>query len=119
MKFNYKVTLSIFLVSQILIVLLSLLIYQNIFLLHYINLSFYISVFQLMISIMIFTINTGFFDITAKSFRMVFLNKNSIKEDKKEITPLSQIFTFNYLPLLISGILNLLLMLVGLSFYYN
>ena len=117
MKFNYKAILYIILLSQTLIVLLSLLLYKNISLLYYINLSFYISAFQLMISIMLFTINTGFFDITAKSFRMIFSDKNS-REEKKEITPLSQIFTFNYLPILISGILNLLLMLVGLSFYY-
>jgi hypothetical protein len=118
MKFNIKLIITIFLASQMVLFLLSFILYRNISLLHYINLSFYISFIQLSFSLMVFTVNTGFFDITARSFRVMFSGKHTTKEEIKEMTPLSQIFSFNYFPILISGIINLLFMLIGLYLYY-
>ena len=106
------------LIVQVAIFLLSLFVYREISLLHYINISFYISFLFILFSLLIYTINTGFFDLMAHSFQKVFARNHVSNEQKEEIKPLSQLITTNYSPLSIAGIIQLLLTLVSLFLFY-
>ncbi|RTZ56030.1 DUF3899 domain-containing protein [Bacillus sp. SAJ1] len=104
--------------SQILVFLLSFIRYHAIGLLQYINISFIIGGILLFISISIFILNTGFFDVTAEGFRRVF-NKNKLtKEDLDEMRPVSELITFNYKPMFLNALIMLLLMAFALILYY-
>ncbi|KQL54987.1 hypothetical protein AN964_16740 [Heyndrickxia shackletonii] len=104
--------------SQILVFLLSFIRYHAIGLLQYINISFIIGGILLFISISIFILNTGFFDVTAEGFRRVF-NKNKLsKEELDEMRPVSELITFNYKPMFYNALIMLLLMAFALILYY-
>jgi hypothetical protein len=109
-----------FLGSQGLIMLFSLVYQQSISLLSYINISFYIASFLLFTSLIVFTVNSGFFDSFSHSFRTVFAGKGEGEKKKSidEMTPLSELVTFNANPILVVGLLDFFLMLAALSFYY-
>jgi hypothetical protein len=107
-----------FLGSQLLILILSLVYQQSITLLSYINISFYIASILLFTSLIVFTVNSGFFDAISYSFRTVFAGKEEKKKSFDEMTPLSELVTFNANPLLMVGLLDFILMLAGLFVYY-
>lgn len=118
MKKKIKKNLIILAVFQLIIVALSFLNYHNISLLSYINISFYISATLLLTFLFVFTIQTGFFDVVSKSFRMVASRgKNKRKFD--EIPSLSELVSFNNKPLLFYGLVTALLMLLALGLYYG
>ncbi|MGV3466755.1 MAG: DUF3899 domain-containing protein [Heyndrickxia sp.] len=105
--------------SQILVFLISFIKYHTIGLVQYINISFIIGGILLFISIAIFLLNTGFFDVTAEGFRKVF-NKNKItKEELDELRPVSEVITFNYMPMLINALIMMFLMALALILYYH
>jgi len=112
--------LSGFIGSQVLVALLLLLYYKNFSLLNYINISFYISSFLLFTSLLVFTVNSGFFDAISYSFRTVFAGKENGEKIKSinEMTPLSEMVKINTNPILIVGLLDFVLMLSALSIYY-
>ncbi|MGG7618542.1 DUF3899 domain-containing protein [Bacillus coreaensis] len=112
-----KLNLALLLCSQIIIFIL-MFFSNSISLLNYINKSFYISSLLLFISLAIFTVNTGFFDVVTKSFRLIFAGKDVTRENVDEMRPLSQIITIKYSPLLFVGFINLVLCLAALFFYY-
>jgi hypothetical protein len=109
-----------FLGSQILVLGISLAIFREISLLNYINISFYIASFLLFTSLLVFTVNSGFFDTISYSFRTVFAGKDEDGKKKAfdETTPLSELITFNTHPLLIVGLLDFVVMLAFLYYYY-
>jgi hypothetical protein len=109
-----------FFISQLLIFILSLVYQQSITLLSYINISFYIASVLLFTSLIVFTINSGFFDAISYSFRTVFAGKEEGEKKKSfdEMTPLSELVTFNANPLLMVGLLDFILMLAALFVYY-
>ncbi|GAM16572.1 DUF3899 domain-containing protein [Mesobacillus selenatarsenatis] len=109
-----------FLISQLLIFILSLVYQQSISLLSYINISFYIASTLLFTSLIVFTVNSGFFDAISYSFRIVFAGKEEGEKKKSlhEMTPLSELVTLNANPLLMVGLLDFMLMLAALSVYY-
>ncbi len=112
-----KLNLAFLLCSQLIIFIL-MFFSNSISLLSYINKSFYITSLLLFISLAIFTVNTGFFDVVTKSFRLIFAGKDVTRETVDEMRPLSQIITINYSPLLFIGFINLALCLAALFFYY-
>ncbi|MEK3989255.1 MULTISPECIES: DUF3899 domain-containing protein [Robertmurraya] len=112
-----KLNLALLLCSQIIIFIL-MFFSNSISVLNYINKSFYISSLLLFISLAIFTVNTGFFDVVTKSFRLIFAGKDVTRETVDEMRPLSQIITVKYSPLLFVGFINLALCLIALLFYY-
>ena len=118
MNKRYMVYLYPLLVIQIATFLLSLFVYHDISLLHYINISFYISFLFILFSLIIYTINSGFFDTTSHSFQKVFAKYHVSNEQEDEMLPLSQLITTYYPPLLITGIIQLLLTLVSLFLFY-
>ena len=106
-------------IAQGAVILGSLLLHQEMTLLDYINSSFYLSSFLLFISLLIYTINSGFFDNISRSFRLFFAPKGSYSEaEKKEMTPLSQLINARYTPLLFAGLGTLVLMCLALLVYY-
>ncbi|ESU32662.1 hypothetical protein G3A_10280 [Bacillus sp. 17376] len=109
-----------FLSSQVLVFILSLVYQQRITLLSYINFSFYIASALLFSSLIVFTVNSGFFDAISYSFRTVFAGKEEGEKKKSfdEMTPLSELVTINANPLLMIGLLDFILMLAALFLYY-
>ncbi|TKC18284.1 DUF3899 domain-containing protein [Robertmurraya kyonggiensis] len=110
-------TILLFLSSQAAVFLLSFLYNKEITLLHYINISFYIGSLFILVSLLFFTIRSGFFDAVTKSFRQVFAGKNVKKSEIEEMTPPSEMISFNVLPFLLNGILVTVVMLLALYIY--
>jgi hypothetical protein len=71
----------------------------------------------LLSSLLIYTIQTGFFDIVAKSFQYAF-TKDHDKRKFKDIPPLSEIVAIDQKPLLVYGLLIGFFMGVSLLIYY-
>lgn len=107
----------LFLASQATILLLSFLIYKEISLLLYINISFYIGSLFIFLSLLFFTVRSGFFDVVTKSFRQVFAGKHATKKELEEIPMLSDMISFNVLPFLLNGLLVTFCMLGALYIY--
>ena len=107
-----------FFITQVLIFILSLVYQQSISLLSYINISFYIASTLLFTSLIVFTVNSGFFDAISYSFRTVFAGKEEKKKSFNEMTPLSELVTINANPLFLVGLLDFMLMLAALYVYY-
>ncbi|MBT2678215.1 DUF3899 domain-containing protein [Bacillus sp. ISL-35] len=106
--------------SQLIILILSLLYHRSLTLLSYIDISFYIASALLFTSLIVYSVNSGFFDTMSYSFRTVFSKKEDGEKKKsfEDMTPLSELVTFNANPLLIVGLLDLALMLAALYVYY-
>lgn len=111
----YVMTLLIF------ILLCSLILYKKITLISFINLSFYVSSLLILFSLLVFVVQKGFFDGISYGFRKLFKRNNKDPfgsyEQEEEILPLSEMIRISFSPLLISGLILLLLMLIGLWIY--
>lgn len=120
MRHRFGKIISGFFISQLLILILSLVYHQSISLLGYINISFYIASTLIFLSLIVFTVNSGFFDAISYSFRSVFTGKEDGEKKKSfdEMTPLSELVTINANPLLLVGLFNFILMLAALFIYY-
>lgn len=112
-----KWSVILLIVSQTLVFILMYILDGNFSLLGYINRSFYIASIGLFLSLTIYTINTGFFDVVTRSFRLLFAGKDVTRQNVDEMTPLSEIISINYSPLFIVGLSNLLLSLLALYVY--
>lgn len=118
MKKNIQLSLYLFFFFQIAILVFSFSYYRTFTLLQYINLSFYLSLLILLFSLTVYLIKTGFFDITHRAFRQLFVKKERLEENEKEWKPLSKMLTVNYFPMLFSGIFLFLCMVAALAYYY-
>ncbi|WP_042455285.1 DUF3899 domain-containing protein [Neobacillus dielmonensis] len=118
MKKQHKKNFIILTLIQVLILFFSFLFYHNISVLSYINISFYFAFFFLLLSLLIFTIQGGFFDVIGKSFNFAF-SRGHAKRRFDEIPSLSEIVTIPYKPLLLYGIVTGGLMLIALFVYYS
>lgn len=115
-----KLFLSTFSVSFVLVFMLSLLFYGEITLLHYINISFYISGILLFISLFLLVAEGGFFDGITQGFRRTFQSKGRDleKEEVEEMRLFSELLSIEYMPFLLAGLLLAATMLAGLMLYY-
>jgi hypothetical protein len=104
------------LVALFLSIILPKLMYGEISLLHFINASFCISAGLLLLSLLTMVIQKGFFDAIFHSFRTTF-QVGARKEERNEITPISQLITFNYSPLVVVGVVLFIIMLGALYNY--
>ncbi|MEH6942091.1 DUF3899 domain-containing protein [Bacillus sp. JJ722] len=101
-------------------ILLSFIVYEQISLLHFINISFYFSSAYIGLGLLILIVDRGFFDGISYSFRKMFLKSHPQHADEEhELVPLSQLINVPYSQLLTSGLALLVIMLVGLFFYYQ
>ncbi|MFS0750036.1 DUF3899 domain-containing protein [Oceanobacillus sp. 1P07AA] len=96
-------------ISQLLIILITLLMYKRLDLLSYINVAFVIGSILLLISLTLFVIKGRFFDIVFFSFQNIF----SRMEDKDR-SPLSKLVPQNYSALFIASIVTIVIMLAAL-----
>ncbi|MGG3469826.1 DUF3899 domain-containing protein [Neobacillus pocheonensis] len=103
--------------TQLSIFVLSFIFNHKISLLSYINISFYISAAFILTSLLVYTINSGFYDVISRSFTLAFSRGHKHKKFD-EIPGLSELVTINQKPLLFNGIVNGALMLVALFAYY-
>lgn len=97
--------------------LISFIAHREITLLHFINITFYISGGLLLISLFTMVIQKGFFDAISYSFRTVFESSES-REKREKKTPLSELISFQYSALVGVGLILLLFVLGGLFVYY-
>jgi|SRR5579875_809954 len=116
MNFQHKKRIVAIALTQVVIVLLSFIFYHKISLLSYINISFYISAVFLLLSLLIYTIQSGFYDVISKSFNMI--GSRGIKRKFSEVPALSELVTINKKPLLVHGLVSGLFMLIALVIYY-
>jgi Domain of unknown function (DUF3899) len=103
--------------TQFAILIFSFIFYRKISLISYINISFYISSALLLISLLVYTIQSGFYDVIGKSFNLVFSKDR--KRNFKEIPSLSEMVTFDNRPLLFHGLVTGLFMVFALVAYYG
>jgi hypothetical protein len=116
MSKGFKRIIFGFIGSQLAILAISLIFHQELSLLTYINISFYVASMMIFTSLLVYTVNSGFFDAMSYSFRTVFSGEK--KKTMDEMTPLSQMVGIDTNPFLVVGVLNFFLMLAGLFFYY-
>ncbi|MBZ5751930.1 DUF3899 domain-containing protein [Metabacillus litoralis] len=116
----YKKTSILFIVSLFATILLSFFIYKELTLLHFINISFVISGTYIFLSLLTMTIKGGFFDAITYGFRRVFVSKGKAlsKNEVHEMTPVSDLVDFDHSPMLYSGFLLMVLMVIALFIYY-
>ncbi|PLS02930.1 hypothetical protein [Neobacillus cucumis] len=117
MRFNFKKNLIIFSITQAIIVIISLIFHHNITLIHYIDISFFITAGLILLSLLLYTIHSGFYDVISKSFNLAF-SRGRDKRRFDDIPGLSELITLDEKPLLLHGIFNGLLMAAALVVYY-
>jgi hypothetical protein len=115
--FRLRKKMLILALIQFFIIITSFIYYHKISLLSYINISFYISATLLIISLLIYTIHSGFFDVISKSFNYSF-TRGKDNRSWDEVPSLSELITVNQKPLLFYGLCTSLFMLIALFVYY-
>ena len=101
-------------------ILLSLIFHHALSLLDFINMTFYISGGLILLSLVTFVVQRGFFDVAFYSFRRVFQIQNQhIGEEKEDIPKLSDIISLSSSYSLVLGLIMLCIMLLSLAIYYN
>ncbi|ETI66090.1 DUF3899 domain-containing protein [Neobacillus vireti] len=103
--------------TQVAIFIISFLFYRNISLVSYINISFYFTAIFLLLALLIYTIQSGFYDVFSRSLNLAF-SRGKDKRRFDEVPGLSQLITVNQRPLLFYGLVTGLLMMVALLAYY-
>ncbi|MCV9887054.1 DUF3899 domain-containing protein [Metabacillus halosaccharovorans] len=118
MRTNRSVTLII--VSLCLTNLLSFIIYQKLTILSFINISFFFALGLLFISFFTITVKGGFFDGITYGFRRMFVSKGKelSKQEVNEMTPVSELLTFDHSPFLTSGLVMTGIVVIGTILYY-
>ena len=117
MKFNLKKNLIIISITQLVIVMISFISHHNITLNSYIDISFFITAGYILLSLLLFTIHSGFYDVMSKSFNHV-LSRREEKRRFEDIPGLSELITINEKPLFLHGLITGLLMAAALIAYY-
>ncbi|MCM3725668.1 hypothetical protein M3226_08220 [Neobacillus cucumis] len=117
MKTNFKKNLIILSITQLMIVIISLIFHHNITLNSYIDISFFVTAGYILLSLLLFTIHSGFYDVMSKSFNYV-LSRKEEKRRFEDIPGLSELITINEKPLLLHGLITGLLMTAALIVYY-
>jgi hypothetical protein len=116
-NYRFRKRLLILVLTQVLILITSSFSKKGFSLLSYIDISFYVSALLLLISLLLYTINSGFFDVIGKSFNLAF-SRGHNKRNFHDIPALSELITINQKPLLFHGLVNGLIMLAAIFLYY-
>ncbi|QUG40857.1 DUF3899 domain-containing protein [Psychrobacillus sp. INOP01] len=103
---------------QVVIFILMLLVYKNIQLVPYINMSFFVGGTITFVGLMTYVVSGGFFDFFTESTRKVFTPKHMKKEAEQMRLP-SQIFSFPHKPIIALGLSCLFCMCIALFIYYS
>ena len=117
MRQNIKKNLIILAITQLIILIILFLYHHKITLIHYIDISFYFTSGFILLSLLLYTIHSGFYDIISKSFNIAS-SRDREKRRFEDVPGLSELITLNEKPLLFHGIFNGLLMTAALIAYY-
>lgn len=117
MKFSPNNSVILVAFTQLSIFILSFIFYGEISIVSYINISFYISFALLLAFLLIFTIQSGFYDAIFKSFNFA-LSFRTNKRRFEDVPGLSELVTINKNPFLFYAIINGLFMVIALVVYY-
>ncbi|PID14906.1 hypothetical protein CSV63_10705 [Sporosarcina sp. P34] len=112
-----KRTIIVFLLLQLVIVISVYSVYDEISLLGYINVSFFVSGFLLFIGAVVFIIRSGSFDFFTKSTRKIFALKGQ-REALDSMRVPSETISMSPAWFFAAGIPTFLLMIVALLVYY-
>ncbi|MBT2653863.1 hypothetical protein J7E81_01205 [Bacillus sp. ISL-18] len=118
MKFNVKKNFIILSITQFIIVILCFIIHHKITLVSYIDISFYVTSGYILLSLLLFTIHSGFYDVMSKSLNL-FFSRGKDKRRFEDIPGLSELITLNGKPLFLHGLITGLLMAVALIVHYT
>ena len=113
-----KTKIIYFLGLQILIFLLTFLVYGNCNLVSYANISFYIGGSITFFGLISYVVSGGFFDFFIESSRKVFTPRH-IKNEVNQMRLPSEVFSFPYKPIITLGLSSLLCMCIALFVYYS
>lgn len=117
MNYQLKKKLFILVLLQLSIFIFSFVLYHKVSMLSYINISFYITSALLLTSLLLYTIQSGFFDVISRSFSFAF-QRGINKRRFDEIPSLSELVAVNQRPLVFYGLGTGLLMVIALIIYY-
>lgn len=106
-----------FVTAQIVIVALMLLIYKELSLTSYINMSFFVGGTLVFIGLLVYIVSNGFFDIFTMSMRKVFTFRRKLVDTESMRAP-SELLDFPTLPFFQVGGSVLAIMFIALFFYY-
>ncbi|WP_084219935.1 DUF3899 domain-containing protein [Jeotgalibacillus soli] len=100
---------------------ISILYYENLNLLNFINISFFLGGFYLFFSISVFILSSGFFDLVTNSFRKAFSRGKPLdKEEFDSMRSVSEaISVIRISPFLMSGSVIYAVMIIALIVYYS
>ncbi|QFF98242.1 DUF3899 domain-containing protein [Psychrobacillus glaciei] len=113
-----KAKIFYFIGLQLLIFVLTFLIYGKCNLVYYANMSFYVGGLITFFGLMSYVVAGGFFDFFTESSRKVFTPKRLRKEVGKMRLP-SEVFSFPNKPIIALGLSSLLCMCIALFVYYS
>lgn len=116
-QFKKNKLFSLTVATLLVTLILSLLVHQEISLLHFLNISFYFCYTYISIGLLLYIVNNGFFDGISYSFRKMF-RRNNKEAETEEIVPLSEMVTIPHSLLLKSGVILVFIMCISLVFYY-
>ncbi|MFK9095291.1 DUF3899 domain-containing protein [Bacillus salipaludis] len=117
MNFRFKKKLYILLFTQLAINIISFISYRKISLISYINISFLFTAALLLLTTLIYTIHSGFYDAISRSFNLAF-SRGKDERRLEDIPRLSEMITVDEKPLLFHGLMNGLFMMIALIAYY-
>ncbi|MFP5105385.1 DUF3899 domain-containing protein [Neobacillus sp. C211] len=117
MNYRLRKRLLILALTQLIILIISSFSKKGFSLFSYIDISFYVSSLLLLTSLLLYTINSGFYDAIGKSFNLTF-SRGQNNRRLEDIPALSELITFNPSPLLFHGLANGVLMLISCCLYY-
>ena len=103
---------------QLIIIGFMFIVYGNMKMVSYINMSFYVGGLITFFGLVTYVTSNGFFDIFTDSMRKVFTPKHMKNEANKMRLP-SQVFSFSYKPIISLGLSILVCTCIALLFYYN
>lgn len=100
-------------------ILLTFMFHQRLTLLNFINMTFYVSGGLILLSLVTFVVQRGFFDVVFYSFRRLFQIQNQhLGEEKEDIPKLSDVVSLPSSLSLLIGLIMMAIMLISLAFYY-
>ncbi|MBC6316681.1 DUF3899 domain-containing protein [Listeria grandensis] len=106
-------------IQEILIFFIMLTFYWQVSLLYYINVSFIVSAVVFLIGLLLYVMQSGFFDLIHSGMRKALRRMKREDENEFANVPLSELMNVGYVSLLLSSLVVLATSFIALAFYYN
>ncbi|MBC1499298.1 DUF3899 domain-containing protein [Listeria weihenstephanensis] len=106
-------------IQEILIFFIMLTFYWQVSLLYYINVSFIVAAIVFLVGLILYIMQSGFFDLIHTGMRKVTRRMRREEENEFADVPLSKLVNVGYLSLLYSSLVVLATSFIALGFYYS